>query len=123
LRFLLNENIPGTVIQTLRNHGHDVVSAKETMAGDPDRLILERAQKENRLLITQDKHFGELAYRAGLPVECGIILFRLEGANPEEDNHRMLEAIESRTDWAGNFSVVTERHIRIRPLPHPKGGD
>ena len=40
MRFLLNENIPGTVIQALRNHGHDVVSAKETMAGNPDRLIL-----------------------------------------------------------------------------------
>jgi predicted nuclease of predicted toxin-antitoxin system len=120
VRFLLNENIPGTVIQALRDYGHDVVSVKEIMAGNPDRLILERAQGENRLLVTQDKHFGELAFRAGLPAECGIILFRLEGANPEEDNNRMLDAIKSRTDWVGNFSVVTERHIRIRRLPHPE---
>ncbi len=96
MRFLWNENIPGTVIRTLRSHGHDVVSAKESMAGNPDKLILERAQKENRLLVTQDKHFGELAFRAGLPARCGIILFRLEGANPEEDNRRILAAIEDK---------------------------
>lgn len=120
MRFLLNENIPGTVIHVLRDRGHDVLSAKETMAGNPDKLILERAQKENRLLVTQDKHFGELAFRVGLPSECGVILFRLEGSNPEEDNRRILDTIESRMDWSGNFSVVTEKHIRIRPLSHSK---
>jgi predicted nuclease of predicted toxin-antitoxin system len=90
MRFLLNEDIPGTVIHTLRDYGHDVVSVKELMAGSSDRLILERAQRENRLLVTQDKHFGELAFKTGLPAECGIILFRLEGANPDEDNQRMV---------------------------------
>lgn len=123
MRLLLNENIPGTVIRVLRNRGHDVISAKEIMAGKSDKLILERAEKEKRLLVTQDKHFGELAFRFGLPLECGIILFRLGGANPEEDNRRMLDAIEGRTDWVGNFSVVTEKHIRIRPLSHPKRSD
>ena len=123
MRFLMNENIPGTVIRVLRDHGHDVVAAKETMSGKPDKVILARAQEEKRLLITQDKHFGELAYRAGLSAECGIILFRLEGSNSEDDNNRMLEVIENRTDWLGHFSVVTEKHIRIRPLLKVKRRD
>ncbi len=116
----MNENIPGTVIRVLRDHGHDVVSVKETMRGKPDKTILARADEEGRLLVTQDKHFSELAFRAVLPAECGIVLFRLEGANPEDDNRRMIEVIESRTDWVGHFSVVTERHVRIRPIPPPK---
>ena len=53
MRFLKNENIPGTVIRVLRDYGHDVVSAKETMSGKPDKLILARAEEEKRLLITQ----------------------------------------------------------------------
>lgn len=28
-----------------------------------------------------------------------------------------IEALESRSDWAGNFAVVTDDRIRIRPLP------
>ena len=68
MRFLLNENIPGTVIRNLRNHGHDVVSAKESMVGNPDKLILERAQKENRILVTQDKHFIVLLLQIRYPL-------------------------------------------------------
>jgi predicted nuclease of predicted toxin-antitoxin system len=123
VRFLLNENIPATVIHALRNRGHDVVSAKETMLGKPDKVLLTRAEKEKRLLVTQDKHFGELAFRAGLPAECGIILFRLGTASPEADSQRMLNVIENRSDWAGHFSVVTDRHIRVRSLLQQKRND
>ena len=33
------------------------------------------------------------------------------------NNQRILEALESRSDWAGHFSVVTGDRIRMRPLP------
>ena len=29
----------------------------------------------------------------------------------------MFEVIESRSDWTGCFSVVTDSRIRMRPLP------
>jgi hypothetical protein len=61
--------------------------------------------------------FGELAFRFGLPAECGVILLRLAGDNPAADNLRAVQAIESRLDWTGHFSVVTEDRIRMRPLP------
>jgi predicted nuclease of predicted toxin-antitoxin system len=110
----------GTVIRVLRERGHDVVSAKEALCGAADEEILARAQLEQRLLVSQDKDFGELAFRARLPASCGVILFRLVGTDPSEDNERILEVLESGTDWAGRFAVVTERQVRIRPLPSPK---
>jgi predicted nuclease of predicted toxin-antitoxin system len=67
--------------------------------------------------LTQDKDFGELAFRIGLPAECGIILFRLIGTNPDEDMRRMVEVLESRSDWAGHFVVATGDRLRLRPLP------
>ena len=117
MHFLVNENITATVIEELRERGHDVLSAKESMRSKPDHLILARAQTEERIVVTHDKDFGELAFRSQLPASCGIILFRLSGSNPDVDNERMLEALESRTDWAGHFTVVTDDRIRMRPLP------
>jgi predicted nuclease of predicted toxin-antitoxin system len=117
MRILANENIAGTVIRMLREHGHDMLSAKESMRSEPDEAVLARAQAETRLVVTQDKDFGELAFRWGLEASCGVILFRLSGSTPEQDNQRMIEVIEGRTDWAGQFAVVTDDRIRFRPLP------
>jgi hypothetical protein len=74
-------------------------------------------KEESRLVVTQDKDFGELAFHIGLPADCGIVLFRLSGSDPLADNRRMVEVISARTDWAGHFAVADDSHIRIRPLP------
>ena len=114
---LLNENIPSTLARMLRERGHDVLTVKDAMRGAGDAAVLDRARAEARFLLTQDKDFGELAFRHGLPPECGIILFRLSGADPNADVRRMLDALESRSDWAGHFAVVTHDRVRLRPLP------
>lgn len=49
MRFLLNENISGTIIRVLRERGHDVVSAKETLRGASDEEILAKVQLEQRI--------------------------------------------------------------------------
>jgi predicted nuclease of predicted toxin-antitoxin system len=64
MNLLVNENIPTSVVQSLRARGHDVLAVKETMRGADDPTILARAQVERRLLVTQDKDFGELALLA-----------------------------------------------------------
>jgi predicted nuclease of predicted toxin-antitoxin system len=117
MRFLVNENVARTVIDEMRQRGHDVLSVKESMRSEFDDVILARAQKEERIIVTHDRDFGELAFRSRLPASCGVILFRLSGSDKSIDNTRMLEAIESRDDWVGHFSVVTDDRIRTRALP------
>lgn len=46
-----------------------------------------------------------------------MILFRLIGTDPDADNRRMVDVIESRADWTGQFAVATDDRVRIRPLP------
>lgn len=116
MNILANENVGGPVVETLRERGHDVVWVKETMRGARDEEVLARAQSEQRLVVTLDKDFGELAFRIGLPAACGIVLFGLSGQTPETDNARLIAALESRSDWAGHFATVTDTRIRIRPL-------
>jgi predicted nuclease of predicted toxin-antitoxin system len=120
-RWIVNENVAGTVIRTLRDRGHDVVSVKESHRGAADPHILARAQVEQRVVVTHDKDFGELAFRCGLPAGSGVILLRLSGASPESDNRRVLDVLESSIDWTGNFAVVTDDRVRIRPLPAAPG--
>jgi predicted nuclease of predicted toxin-antitoxin system len=117
MRFLVNENIAATVIHELRRVGHDVLSVKESMRSERDELTLARAQAEQRIVVTHDKDFGELAFRSQLTASCGVILFRLTGSDLNSDNRRILAAIESRQDWAGHFAVVTDDRILIRQLP------
>jgi predicted nuclease of predicted toxin-antitoxin system len=117
MRLVLNENVSATVIAELRQRGHDVLSVKESMRSASDEVILARAQAEQRLVVSHDKDFGELAFRTRLPAACGIVLLRLSGADRDTDNRRIVEALESRSDWAGHFAVVTDSRIRIRPLP------
>ncbi len=117
MRWIVNENVSGTRIRSLRNGGQDVLSVKESMCGASDPDILARAQAEQRVVVTHAKDFGELAYRYGLPASSGVVLFRLSGAEPETDNRRMLEILESDVDWTGHFAVVTDDRVRIRLLP------
>ncbi len=117
MRFIADENLPGGVIRALREHGHDVLAVKESMRGKDDETVLARAQADGRVVVTLDKGFGELAYRAMLPASCGIVLFRLEGSDPDVDLVRMVEILVGRTDWAGGFTVVMETGMRRRRLP------
>lgn len=117
MRLLADENMPRSVIEQLRQNGHDVLAVKESLRGVKDVEILARAQTESRVVISQDKDFGELAFRGGLPAQCGVVLFRLDGEDPDDDVRRMVEAVESRTDWTGTFGVVDQLRIRLRPLP------
>ncbi len=116
LRILANENFPVPVVRALREHGDDAW-VKEDQRGAADEAVLARAQAERRVLLTFDKDFGELSYRVGLPAECGVVLFRLRGATPDQDNARTLAALTSRTDWSGYFAVVEDDRIRMRRLP------
>ena len=116
MRFLMNENVPRSAISTLRERGHDVIAAKESLKGAADESVLAEAQSRECVLVTQDKDFGELAFRARLPAGCGVVLFRLR-RSPEQDSHRIVQVLESRAEWAGHFTVVTDDQVRIRSLP------
>lgn len=117
MRILAKENSPADAIAALRKHGHDVVWIRTDAPGSSDWQVLTRAGAESRVLITFDKDFGELAFRAKLPASSGIILFRISMASSAHVARVAVAALESRTDWAGHFAVVEDTRIRMIPLP------
>lgn len=121
MRFLANENVPGPVVVALRERGQDVVWVKESMPGAEDPEVLALAQAEQRIVVTSDTDFGELAFRSRLPAQCGVVLIRLDWTEPATDNQVVVTALTSRDDWSGIFAVVERDRVRIRPLPPSNG--
>lgn len=116
MRFLANENFPLVAVEVLRQQGHDVVWIRTESPGISDPEVLSRAQAEDRILLTFDKDFGELAFRVKLSATCGIILFRVQAPSSQVVAQKVATAIALRQDWAGHFSVIEDDKIRMRPL-------
>jgi predicted nuclease of predicted toxin-antitoxin system len=79
---------------------------------DPDVL----ASHEERILLTLDKDFGELARGSALPRSCGVVLLRTPMPRLSDVGQQLADLIRARDDWAGYFSVIEPGRVRMRPL-------
>ena len=116
MNFLADECCDAGLVELLRADGHDVLYALEEQPGDSDDEVLRRAFKERRILLTEDKDFGELVYRLQKPAS-GIVLIRIS----VEDRHlkwpQLKKLLEMHGDCLfGAFVIVEVRKFRFRPL-------
>jgi predicted nuclease of predicted toxin-antitoxin system len=116
MRFLANENFPGTAVRELEAAGHDVAWFRTAAPGASDSEILAWTIRERRVLLTFDKDFGELATKSPLPPGCGVVLFRLPIPRRNQAGRWLAHLVTLRDDWAGHFSVVELGRVRMRPL-------
>lgn len=117
MRLLADENIPLATVCALRSAGHDVYSATEAAPGAPDAVHIERAISENRLIITFDRDFGELAVRAKERPDAGVLLLRFIPKTAGEVTD-LLVTLLARSDvtWQGHISIVDTLHVQQRPI-------
>lgn len=66
MKFLIDRCTGSRLAEWLRFHGHDVVESREIGPDPGDRVLLEWAASEGRILITMDKDFGEFIFVEGL---------------------------------------------------------
>lgn len=90
MRFLADENFPLPALAALRGRGHDVFSIAESYGGSTDETVAEICDREERILLTFDKDFGEMVFRRGLPAGSSVVLFRIL---PEAD--LLVEVVET----------------------------
>lgn len=102
-------------MQYLREVGHDVVAVAEDMPQADDGVILQQALVDERVVLTNDKDFGELAFRSG-QAHRGVVLFRLRDESTSNRLHMLRFLLDQYLDRLENhFVVVTENGVRIRP--------
>lgn len=116
MRLIANENVLGSLVRSLRELGHDVVSVAEASPGASDAEVLRLAVSQSRVVLTFDKDFGELAFHAALPSQCGVILLRIRRLDPRSDHDRALRGILQRADYQGLFVLIEDDRVRVRPL-------
>jgi hypothetical protein len=77
---------------------------------------MRRAADENRLLLTEDKDFGELVFRRGQAVP-GLVLLRIEPEHLPLKWERLNAAIGYFGQGLfGRFVVIDQTKFRSRPL-------
>ena len=113
MRFLIDECTGPSVARWLKSHEHEVFSVYEQARGASDEEIIEKAFKENWILVTNDKDFGELIYRERRPHK-GVVLLRLEDARTSNKIDAIRSLLQNYGGKLGNqFVVVTEQHVRF----------
>ncbi len=131
MRFLADECVDERIVRRLRAAGYDVVSAKAQLRGADDAAVLDTARADRRILITEDKDFGQLAVARRL-LSSGIILVRSRGLPFKRLAERLLRAVEQYGEALGHlYLVIDGDRTRVRPLvPGPqqsnnasRGGD
>jgi predicted nuclease of predicted toxin-antitoxin system len=117
VRWLADECIDAGLVFHLRQLGHDVLYMAEVAPATNDSDVMARAFSEGRLLLTEDKDFGDLAFRCGARA-AGIVLSRIDPAQHALKRQR-LDAAMTRFDEAGlrgRYTIVEEGRFRSRPL-------
>lgn len=118
MRFLANENVPLVSVRLLRTSGHDVAAIAEDSPGAKDSEVLARANREQRIVLTFDRDYGELIYRLGLPSPAGIVYFRFDPSTPDEPAEHLLRMLRlSDLSLDSKFTVAGRDQVRQRPLP------
>jgi len=114
MKLLIDVSAGQSVVDALRGMGHDVVFVRDHSPQMPDDDILTWAVREQRLVVTMDKDFGELVYRSGL-AHFGVLLLRLEAARNAEKITVVTDLFTRYGDQLpGRFSVYQDGRLRIR---------
>lgn len=115
--FLADENCDFAVVRALRADGHDVVSIAEIAPRMDDREVIALASREDRILLTEDKDFGQIVY-AGLHESSGVILIRFPQNARWALPGVIREAVQKLGDrLRGAFVVLKPNQIRIGRNP------
>ena len=114
MKFLADEGVDKPIVIALREAGFDIDYILESHPGTDDETILQIANSQERILLTQDKDFGELVFRLKQS-HTGIILIRLEGYTPDSKAQTVKDLLSAhQNELAKAFTVVQPNAIRIR---------
>jgi hypothetical protein len=100
----------------LRGRGHDTAYVAESSPGISDREVIDRCIAENRVLVTDDKDFGDHVVRGDRAVP-GVLLIRIDPADQAGRRSRIGDLLD-RHGWriVGQHVVVDRNKARFRRI-------
>src|ERR1041384_6362140 len=113
MKFLVDECTGPAVARWLEQNGYDVFSVYDQARGVDDDQVIEIANLEERVLITNDRGFGEKVFRQRRP-HHGVVFLRLADERAVNKIRVLAGLLGQYCDLlADQFVVVTETRVRF----------
>jgi len=117
VRFLADESCDFAVVRALRAAGHDVAAVAEDQPGLTDRDVIARAESELRIVLAEDKDFGQLLFSAGGGA-AGCVLLRFPAGVRASLGADVVQLVETLGDrLLRSFVTAEPGRTRITRLP------
>lgn len=115
MRFLLDQSAEARIGVSLVSWGHDATRVgRDHPPGLPDSDVLAIAVREQRVLITNDRDFGDLIFRQHHP-HTGVIYFRFPlDATADQKIASLHKLLLTHVDHLDKYLTVTPRGVRVR---------
>ena len=117
MRFLADESCDFAAVHALRTAGHDVVAVSEFARGAEDTAIVDAARSQRRILLTEDKDFGQLVFAAAR-ASTGVVLIRWPVSARGALGAAIVQLVASHGDsLTESFVVIEPGRIRFSHSP------
>lgn len=117
MRFLADENCDFAVIRALRADGYDVLSVSDISPRAEDSEVINLAVREERILLTEDKDFGQLVYAHGQET-LGVIFLRFPTSARKQISNEVLSLVKRQGEkLVGCFVTVQPGRVRMSRRP------
>jgi predicted nuclease of predicted toxin-antitoxin system len=114
MNFLLDQSTDARLVAWLTEGGHNAQRiGRDYPPGLPDEEVLAIAKREGRILITDDRDFGELVFRHRQP-HTGVIYLRLASYSFALTTARLEDVLTHHADRLDRFLIVTPGGVRER---------
>jgi predicted nuclease of predicted toxin-antitoxin system len=112
---IADENIEHLLIEKLKQY-FQVISIYESCRGASDKHIAEIATREDAIILTEDKDFGDLVFIHN-QVHLSVILIRYTYSERNKLHEVLINLLRQKSfELRGNFTTVTSKKIRTRNL-------
>lgn len=113
MRFLADESCDFAVVRALRAAGHDVVAITEVSPRAEDNVVIDLAVREGRILLTEDKDFGQLVF-ADRRTTGGVLFLRFPARARADLPKTVVQLVRRRGEkLLRRFIVVQPGRVRI----------
>jgi len=123
LKFLIDEDIPRSVAEVIKNHGFECWDVKDCgLRGKSDDEIFKFAQKENAIIFTMNMELGNYL-KFPVRENTGVVVAHFSNEMPvSELNNQIVNAFNSLTekDFKGNLIILEHKRIRKKRITFEK---
>jgi predicted nuclease of predicted toxin-antitoxin system len=116
IKFLADVNVEKPIVDYLSKQGYDIKWIPDYDCEMFDEDLLQMANEEQRILITNDKGFGDLVIMQK-KLSAGAILFRVKGQESQEKIKLMRKLLMGYRDkLLDHYIIISKSKIRVIPL-------